>query len=87
MENGLGSGVLDRGLNLSPLVTILSPFLPAWVPGPTGAILAVSLKMAAIKLFPQGSSATGWLLALGMTEYALSLQPRVSATSVHRGIR
>jgi predicted PurR-regulated permease PerM len=77
VENGLKPRILERGLNLSPLVTILSLFLWAWVLGPTGAILAVPLTMAVMKLFMESSAGTGWLLALmgGAGEASDSPQP------------
>jgi predicted PurR-regulated permease PerM len=64
VENGLKPRFCERGLNLSPLVTILSLFIWAWVLGPTGAILAVPLTMVVMKLILAGSEETGWLLAV-----------------------
>jgi predicted PurR-regulated permease PerM len=63
-ENLLKPRIMERGLNLSALITVLSVFLWGWILGPLGAILAIPLTMAVQKLILEPYDETRWLADL-----------------------
>lgn len=61
VDNVLKPKIIGQGLNLSPLVIILSLFFWGWVFGAVGAILAVPLTMTVKKIVLEGSEDSRWL--------------------------
>lgn len=61
VDNVLKPKIMGQGLNLSPLVIILSLFFWAWVFGAVGAILAVPLTMTVKKVVLEASDDSRWL--------------------------
>lgn len=51
VQNFLQPKMMGKGLNLAPVVVILSLFFWGWVLGPTGALLAVPLTLVVKELF------------------------------------
>ncbi|RJQ45918.1 MAG: AI-2E family transporter [Gaiellales bacterium] len=64
VDNVLKPRIMGHGLNLSPLVIILSLFFWAWVFGAVGAILAVPLTMAVKKIVLEGSEDSRWMAVM-----------------------
>jgi predicted PurR-regulated permease PerM len=64
VQNILKPKLMKQGLNLAPVVTVLSLFFWGWVLGVVGALLAVPLTLAVNKLLLEGSDETGWLVDL-----------------------
>jgi AI-2 transport protein TqsA len=58
--------VMGKGLDLSPVVIMLSLFIWAWVLGPVGALLAVPLTIIVKELFLEASDDTKWISNLMM---------------------
>ena len=55
---------MGKGLNLAPVMIVLSLFFWTWVFGAMGALLAVPLTLAVQKLILEGDEGTRWLAEL-----------------------
>lgn len=66
IDNVFKPRIMGKGLELSPLVIMLSLFVWAWVLGPMGAILAVPMTIILKGLFLETSPDTRWLANLMM---------------------
>jgi predicted PurR-regulated permease PerM len=64
MDKGIKPRYMQQGLDLSPLVIILSVIFWSWVLGPTGAILAVPLTLMIKKLVLESFEETRFLASL-----------------------
>lgn len=65
-DNVLKPKIMGKGLDLSPLVIMLSLFVWAWILGPVGALLAVPLTIMVKELFLEAGKDTKWLANLMM---------------------
>lgn len=65
-DNILKPKIMGKGLDLSPLVIMLSLFVWAWILGPVGALLAVPLTIMVKELFLEAGKDTKWLANLMM---------------------
>jgi AI-2 transport protein TqsA len=63
VSNGIEPRYLGNGLNLSPLVVILSVLFWGWVLGAMGMLIAVPLTMT-VKIALESSDDTGWIAVL-----------------------
>jgi predicted PurR-regulated permease PerM len=63
VSNGIEPRYFGDGLNLSPLVVILSVLLWGWVLGPMGMLLSVPLTMS-VKIALESDEGTEWLALL-----------------------
>jgi AI-2 transport protein TqsA len=64
VQNFVQPRMMGRGLNLAPVVVILSLFFWGWVLGPTGALLAVPLTLVVKELFLEAYDDTRGLARL-----------------------
>ena len=64
IQNFVEPRLYGKGLNLSPLVVVLSLFFWAWVLGPIGALIAVPLTMMVMKLLLESFDETKPLVKL-----------------------
>lgn len=64
MDKGIKPRYMQQGLDLSPLVIILSVIFWSWVLGPTGAILAVPVTLMFKKIILESFEETRWLAEL-----------------------
>lgn len=64
VDNIINPRIMSHGLNLSPLMVILSLMFWSWILGPIGAILAVPLTLAVKELFLESSDESRWLAVL-----------------------
>lgn len=64
VDNLLAPRVMARGLNLTPVVVVLSLFFWSWVMGPIGAVLSVPMTLAVKKLVLESSDESRWLAIL-----------------------
>ena len=64
VDNIINPKVMSQGLNLSPLMVILSLMFWSWVLGPIGAILAVPLTLAVKEVILESSDESRWLAVL-----------------------
>lgn len=64
VDNVLTPKVMAKGLNLSPLVVILSVLFWSWVMGPPGAVLSVPMTLMVKKLVLESSEESRWLAVL-----------------------
>jgi AI-2 transport protein TqsA len=71
VQNFLQPRMMGAGLNLSPLVVILSLFFWGWVLGPMGALLAVPLTMIVKEVFLDAYDDTRGLSELMSAESAM----------------
>jgi predicted PurR-regulated permease PerM len=71
VQNFLQPRIMGAGLNLSPLVVILSLFFWGWVLGPMGALLAVPLTMIVKEVFLDAYDDTRGLSELMSAESAM----------------
>jgi AI-2 transport protein TqsA len=61
VQNLIQPRLMGRGLNLAPVMVVLSLFFWTWILGPMGALLAVPLTLAVQKMILQGDESTEWL--------------------------
>lgn len=64
VQNLIQPRLMGQGLNLAPVMIVLSLFFWTWVFGPMGAILAIPLTLAVQKLILEGDEGTRWLAEL-----------------------
>jgi predicted PurR-regulated permease PerM len=64
VQNFLQPKMMGSGLNLSPLVVVISLFFWAWVLGPIGALLAVPMTIIVKEIFLEGFDDTRGLAGL-----------------------
>ena len=64
IQNILQPKLMGSGLNLAPLVVVVSIFFWTWVLGPMGALLAIPLTMVVKEIFLEGFDDTRELAAL-----------------------
>lgn len=64
VQNFIQPKLMGQGLNLAPVMIVLSLFFWTWVFGPVGALLAIPLTLAVQKLILEGNEGTRWLAAL-----------------------
>ena len=64
VQNFLHPKMMGSGLNLSPLVVVISLFFWAWVLGPIGALLAVPMTIIVKEIFLEGFDDTRGLAVL-----------------------
>lgn len=65
-DNVLKPKIMGKGLDLSPLVIMLSLFIWAWILGPVGALLAVPLTILVKELILEAGKDTKWIANLMM---------------------
>lgn len=65
-DNILKPRVMGRGLELSPVVIMLSLFIWTWILGPVGALLAVPLTIIVKELLFESSEDTRWIANMMM---------------------
>jgi AI-2 transport protein TqsA len=70
-DNIIKPKVMGKGLDLSPVVIMLSLFIWAWILGPVGAILAVPLTIVVKELILEVSDDTRWIANLMMPSSAM----------------
>ncbi len=71
-DNVLKPRVMGKGLDLSPVVIMLSLFVWAWILGPMGALLAVPMTIIVKELFLEVGEDTRWIANLMMPLEAIS---------------
>jgi len=64
VQNFIQPKLMGSGLNISPLVVVLSLFFWTWILGPMGALLAVPLTMIVKEIFLEGFDDTRGLSVL-----------------------
>ncbi len=64
VQNLIQPRLMGQGLNLAPVMIVLSLFFWTWVLGPMGALLAIPLTLAVQKLILEGDEGTRWLAEL-----------------------
>ena len=65
-DNVLKPRIMGAGLNLSPVVIMLSLFIWAWILGPMGALLAVPMTIIVKELFLESGEDTQWIANIMM---------------------
>ena len=75
VQNFVQPKMMGQGLNLAPVVVILSLFFWGWVLGPTGALLAVPLTLVVKELILEAYDDTSGLARLMDDPSAISAKP------------